>query len=540
MEDRYFISFDIGTTGAKTCLYKMEKALRLVDSAMEGYSLKVLPNGGVEQDPEEWWSALGKTARQVLETSSVPPGYIRGISFCSQMQGLVLVDREGKALRPAMSYMDQRGTLQQRRGLLHGARIAGMNAQKLLHSLHVTGGVSASVKDPLWKYKWVEDHEPDIFSRIHRWLDVKEYLILRCTGRTVMTPDSAHATFLYDTRPGHPGWSTRLCRMFGVNPAHLPEVADPDQEVGPLTADASRFLGLPEGTPVFGGGGDLTMLALGAGCVQPGDTHIYIGTSGWVSTVVPRRTLDLTHFIASVIGARKGTYNYISEQETSGKCLEWVRDHLALDAIGIYHQKLDVTQSLESSYGSLMDFLDTVVAETVPGCGGVLFTPWLHGNRSPFEDRNARGIFFNIGLETGKRMMVRAVVEGLAYHKRWMLEAVETKAKVSDVIRFVGGGAASDVTSQILADILERPVESVENARNAGALGAALVGAVGLGWVENLDRIRDLIPLRRRFEPDPKYRKIYRRNYGVFKRLYRSNREAFRILNGDDSLKKSG
>jgi xylulokinase len=532
MEGRFLLSFDIGTTGAKTCLYRMEETLKLVDAALEGYSLTVLPNGGVEQDPQDWWDALGSATRRLLAKTGVLPEAIRGISFCSQMQGLVLVDQEGRALRPAMSYMDQRGTRQQRRDLFHGVKIAGMNAKKLLASLYLTGGVSASVKDPLWKYKWVEDNEPEIFSRIHKWLDVKEYLILRCTGRAVMTHDSANVTFLYDTRPGHLGWSRRLCRFFGVNPGHLPEVMDPEKVAGPLTAEAAEFLGVPAGTPVFGGGGDLTMLALGAGCVNPGDTHVYIGTSGWVSSVVARRTLDLSHLIASIIAARKATYNYISEQETSGKCLEWVRDHLALDAIGIYQQKVDVSESLESSYNSLMDFLDHVIASTEPGCGGVLFTPWLHGNRSPFEDRNARGIFFNLGLDTGKRMLVRAVVEGLAYHKRWMLSAVAAKAPVSDVIRFVGGGAASDVTSQILADILERPVESLENPQNAGALGAALTAAAGLGWIDSLEQVREVIPVRRRFEPDPTYREIYRRNYGVFIKLYKNNREAFRILNG--------
>lgn len=129
--------------------------------------------------------------------------------------------------------------------------------------------------------------------------------------------------------------------------------------------------------------------------------------------------------------------------------------------------------------------------------------------------------------------MVRSVVEGLAFHKRWMLESVENKVKTSEVIRFVGGGAKSDVTCQILADVLERPVESVENAQNAGALGAALLCAVGLAWVDGLERVREFIPVRKRFEPNPELRGIYRRNYGVFKELYRTNKRSFRRLNGD-------
>ena len=236
--------------------------------------------------------------------------------------------------------------------------------------------------------------------------------------------------------------------------------------------------------------------------------------------------------IASIIGAQQGAYNYISEQETSGKCLEWVRDNLALDAIDIYQQKVNVVESRENSYKTLIEFLDHVILETEPGCRGVLFAPWLHGNRSPFEDSNARAMFFNLSLDSDKRVMIRSVIEGIAYHKRWMLESIESKVDTLPVIRFVGGGAKSDVTSQILADILERPIESVENAQNAGALGAALLCAVGLGWVDGLDDVRRFVPVRKRFEPNPEPQAIYRRNYGAFKKLYRSNRRLFQILNG--------
>lgn len=188
---------------------------------------------------------MGETSREVMWKTGVDPGLIRGVSFCCQMQGLVVVDSSGRALRPAMSYMDQRGLEQQRKGLRHGLTVEGMNLPKLLTSLRLTGGVSASVKDPLWKYKWVEDEEPEIFSKIHKWLDVKEYLLFRCTGNFVMTHDSANATFLYDTRPGHLGWSRRICRLFGVNPNHLPPVVGSTDSAGPLTPGAAKALGLP-------------------------------------------------------------------------------------------------------------------------------------------------------------------------------------------------------------------------------------------------------------------------------------------------------
>jgi xylulokinase len=525
------LAYDIGTTSAKTCLFELGAALRLVGSASQRYAIRILPSGGVEQDPDDWWNAMRTTTGDVMTRTGVSSESVGAVSFCCQMQGLVLVDAEGRALRPAMSYMDQRAGAQWKRGIASGLRISGLNARKVLHSLLVTGGASASVKDPVWKYAWVKENEPEVFRRVRAWLDVKEYLLLRCTGSTMMTEDSAHATFLYDTRPGRRGWSRPLLRNFGVEPAHMPPVVPCTAVVGALTRDAASQLGLREGTPVIGGGGDLTMMAVGCGCMAPGDTHVYVGTSGWVSRVVQGRVVDLDHFMGSVIAARPGCYNYIGEQETSGKCLEWVRDHLALDEIGVYLENRQAHDKPDSGYASLLEYLDHVIEETEAGSGGVIFTPWLHGNRSPFEDPNARGMFFNIGLETGKRNLIRAVVEGIAYHKRWILECIEQKTSRVEKLRFAGGGAISDSTSQILADVTGKTVQPVKNPQNAGAAGAALLCGVALGRIPSFDAAAALVPIRRTFEPDARRAAVYARGFEVFKRLYRSNKESFARLN---------
>ena len=261
----YVLAYDVGTTGVKTCLFAIGETIELIASAQRGYDLYILPDGGAEQDADQWWEAMAAATREIFATCSITPEQVAGISFCSQMQGLVLVDREGRPVRRPMSYMDQRAREELRRGIAHGIQIAGANVGKLLTSLRLTGAVSSSVKDPLWKYKWVEAHEPENFARAWKWLDVKEYLIFRCTGQAVMTRDSADATFLYDTRPGRQCWSEKLCRMFGVRPEHLPRLADAAEKVGGLTEQAAGELGLAPGTPVFGGGGDAALLAGGAG-----------------------------------------------------------------------------------------------------------------------------------------------------------------------------------------------------------------------------------------------------------------------------------
>jgi len=531
-EPTFVIAYDVGTTVLKSCLLAVEDQISLIASEVADYKLHLLPDGGAEQDPLDWWAAMASTTRRLLAKTAVKPERIAGVSFCSQMQGLVLVERDGTPLRRMMSYMDQRAYRERQEGMAHGVQVAGMNVRKLLVSIRETGAVAASVKDPVWKYKWVQNHEPELFQRLHKWLDVKEFLIHRCTGRFVMTEDSAFATLLYGIRDGRRGWSRRVCRMLGVNPDHLPEVVPSTERVGELSPAAAEELGLMPGTPVFGGGGDASLVGIGAGAVALQDTHIYMGTSGWVSTVVDRSVVDTGAMIAAIVGAQPGLFNYFAELETAGKCLEWVRDHLALDEIGVYLQKVAVHESLTSVYVSLYDYLSEVISRAEPGSGGVIFTPWMHGNRSPFEDHNARGTFFNISLDTGKTELIRAVVEGVCYHMRWMLEAQEKKVRTSPVVRFVGGGALSEATCQILADVLQRPVETVDSPQNVGAVGAAAVAAVGLGLIPSLADTKRFIPTRKTYAPNAAHRAVYDRQFEVFKRLYRDNKRSFALLNG--------
>ena len=208
---KYLLAYDIGTTGVKTCLFGVERTFELLAAASRSYPLYVLPDGGAEQSGEDWWRGMCESTRELFSGTKVSPSEIAGISFCSQMQGLVLTDASGVPVRRPMSYMDQRAVEEIRKGIAYGIQIAGANIFKLLPSLMITGAVSSSVKDPLWKYKWVEAHEPENFARASWWLDVKDYLVSRCTGRFTMTEDSAFATLLYDNRPGHEGWSDKMC-----------------------------------------------------------------------------------------------------------------------------------------------------------------------------------------------------------------------------------------------------------------------------------------------------------------------------------------
>ena len=529
----YIIIYDFGTSIVKPCLFQIDSQIRLIARSAAGYSLIISDNGGAEQDTEEWWSAICSTTHDLLEKSGVKPCEIEGIAFCSQMQGSVFVDENGSALRRPMNYLDQKGYKEYKECMGRGIiKVSGCSLYKLVRNLLVNYAGSTSAKDPVWKYKWVEKNEPEVFKRIYKWLDISEYLVSRCTGRIVRTADTAFATFLYDTRRGREGWNKGLLKMYKVDPAHMPEIIDCTDLVGGLTKKAAQELGLAEGTSVFGGGGDTTFVNIGAGCTAPGDTHIYVGTSGWVSTFMDHQTVDINAMITGVLSAKHGYFNYYAELETAGKCFEWVMNHLALDEIGVYLNKVTVADDIESKYTSLYDYLSEEVRKSPPGANGVIFTPWMHGNRCPFEDSNAGGMFFNIRIENGKRDMIRAVLEGICYHLRWLLECEEKKVKTSDTIRFVGGGALSPVTCQMLADITGRQIETVSNPQEVGAIGTALVVAAGIRGEDVLELARRLVKVNHIYVPDSGKKEIYERNYKVFKNLYKSNARNFKNING--------
>ena len=528
----YIIIYDFGTSSLKTCLFEVGEEIKVAATSNATYGIYFLENGGAEQDTEEWWRAICKTTKELFTKTKIKPEEISGLAFCAQMQGTVLVDGEGKPVRRAMTYLDSRGANEFKDCMGKGlVKISGCSLYKLFRNLRVNYAASTSAKDPVWKYKWVEKNEPEVFAGVDKWLDVSDYLVSRCTGKIIRTADSAFATFLYDTRRGKEGWNKGLLKMYGVNPDHMPPIIDSTDLVGGLTPEAADELGLTAGTPVFGGGGDMTFVNIGAGCTTPGDTHVYVGTSGWVSTYLDRQTVDTDAMITGVLSAIHGYFNYYAELETAGKCYEWVKDHLALDEINVYLRKTEITEDFESEFNSLYDYLSSEVSKVPPGANGVIFTPWLHGNRCPFEDADAGGMFFNIRIGNGKRDMIRAVLEGIGYHIRWLLECVEKKVRTSESIRFVGGGSISPVICQILADIIGRKIETVENGREAGAVGTAIVAASGLSGEDAGKLSKRLVKVNGVYLPSSDKREVYDRNYGVFKKLYKSNAAHFKALN---------
>ena len=507
------ITYDVGTTGLKVCLFDIsaEESVKYLAGETEHYALHVLENGGVEQDPDDWWSAMAEGTKKLLEKSGTAKEEIKGISFCSQFQTVVMVDEEGNPLRRAMSCMDSRADKQFKDCMSTGIKVEGLDIIKVLKYMRTTGAVSGSAKDPAWKYLWVKENEPEIFEKTYKWLDAKEYLICKATGNMKASRDDACGTFLYDVHKNC--WSEKLCKMLKIDMKHLPEVCASTDEVGKMLPHAAAELGLAEGTPVFSGGSDVSLCSVGAGCVEVGDGLIYSGTSGWVATTVDKLHLDLGNLIGALIGVDPTTYNYIAEVETSGKCMEWVKDRM--DQMGM-------------DYDEMIEY----IKDTPAGSNGVVFSPWMHGNRCPFDDANSRGMFFNLDITTRGSDLMKSVIEGVCMHMRWLLECTEKSFETNPVVRFSGGSAIAPYICQVMADVLGRDVETIESPRQVGAMGAAALTAVSLGMLDDIKDIKKIIKVDTTYKPNLANYEVYTKIMPVFKELHKNNKKAYEILNG--------
>ena len=513
------LSFDIGSESLKSNLVRFDgHSIDIMAEAMIGYELNDLGNGFMEQDTEAWWSAMCDSTRSVLSQANISPESVAGISISAQMMGITLIDKDGVPIRPSINYLDSRGGDERRRSFCNGIKIEGCNVFKLIKGLRGTGVVPLQDKDVVWKYKWVEHNEPEVFSRLYKWMDVKDYLNGRMTGNFVATHDSAFVTMLYD--PKKRGFNEKVCRMFEVNTDHLPDLIESTDVVGTLTESAASEMGLVPGIPVFGGGGDVNCVAIGCGAADVGEGHFYYGTSGWSCVTIDHTVTDLVHRLGSVVGADKGTYNYLAQMEAAGKCFEWAVDNIASDTIGVA-QRVDKDVSV----------VGDALASTKPGSNGVIFTPWMYGERCPVDDCDISSMYFNIHADTTKMDLIRAISEGICYSLRWSIENQGTKIKIPERMRFVGGGATNPTICQMLSDITGLEIDVPEFPRNSGAIGAAIIALVGLGQISELRSASRYIKTERSYTPQDSVPDVYDRMYKVFKLLYKHNKKLFHELN---------
>jgi xylulokinase len=519
----FVLVIDLGSGGPKTAV--VDDTGRVAAHAGEKVTTHLLPNGGAEQDPEEWWTLARKAAREALEASGVPPEQIRAVSCTSQWSVVVPVDENGRALMRAVHWLDTRGAPYNKAVTRGFPSIQGYGAGKLWSWLRRTGmAPTHSGVDSLGHVLFIKNEHPEIYARTHKFLEPMDYLTLRLTGRCTATQHTMVPFMVVDNR----SWGSReycdpLLKLAGVEKEKMPELIPNGGDVGPLSPEAARELGLTTATRVISGINDTTASAVGAGAVNDFDGIIYIGTSAVLTCHIPFKKTDIFHMMASMPSPMKNKYLLIAEQGTGGKNLEHYLRNI------VYAEDEFQTGPLpEDVFGRT----NRIAAEVSPGSQGVLFLPWLNGSLAPEENASVRGAFFNLSLNSTRSHMTRAVMEGIAYNNRWALGPAERFiGRKLESFRFAGGGALSNLWAQIHADVLGIPAHRVADPMQTTIRGAALYAFNTLG-IRSTEELPGLVEIDRVFEPDEANRAVYDKMYTQFRELYKRNRKIFAALNG--------
>jgi xylulokinase len=518
----HILAIDMGTGAAKAAV--VSKRGRIAAAAIREIETHHLPGGGAEQDPDQWWAAVVGAAREALESSGLPPEQVIAVRCTTQWAVTVPVDADGRPLARAVSWMDTRGGPHIRELVDGPVKLAGYSATKLPRWLRLTGGAPVlSGVDGLGHLLYFKHERPDVYDAAASFLEPMDYLNLRLSGRRAASFGTIYPYWLTDNRDvERVRYDAALLRRAGIDRAKLPDLVPVDSVLGTLSPTAWEELGLGPETRVLSGLSDAQAATIGAGIVERRRGYFSIGTTSWLSCLVPRKKTDLRHMIATEPAALPGCHQVVAEQGAAGRCLEFLKENVLFGSGG----------DGPEPPGEVYELLDRQAASVPAGSDGLIFTPWLNGVNAPREDPFTRSAFFNQSLGTTRAHYVRAVMEGVAYNLRWLKGAVESFAGGRfDHLNFIGGAALSPTWCQILADVLGCRVGQVAEPRYANAVGAALSGFAAIGEI-GAEEIPDAVELAATFDPDPAAGRVHDRQFEHFLRLYRANRRLYRRLNG--------
>ncbi|HYK38143.1 xylulokinase [Alloacidobacterium sp.] len=481
------LGMDVGTGGTRAVLIN-DQGQVVASAASEHASFRSPHPGWAEQDPEDWWRAAQAAIREVLAISGTAPSGIGAIGLTGQMHGAVMLDTEGRVLRPSLIWCDQRTDAQC--DWLHEhigrERLIELTCNPALPNFTLT------------KLLWVRDNEPEVFARIAHVLCPKDYVRYRLTGTYAMDVQEASGTLLLDVT--HRRWSSEVARIAGIDEAWLPQLFESPEVCAHISAEASAATGLKTETPVVAGAGDQGAGAVGMGILQPGSVSATIGTSGVVFAATAEPTKDPLGRLHTFCHAVPGRWHVMGVTQAAGLSLRWLRDVIAP--------------------GTDYDALTAEAAKVPAGSDGLVWAPYLLGERTPHLDSQATAAFYGITASHTRGHLVRAVLEGVAYSlKDTFTLFVELGIPVTGV-RLGGGGARGPLWRSIQADIYGY-VSDVLVAEEGAAFGAALLAGVGAGaWPDTDAACASAIQVAEQIAPDPAAVKSYADGYKIFRRLY--------------------
>lgn len=520
--NQFVLAVDLGTSGCKCALVRLDGSVH--QWASRSFPLHIVDEIGAEQDPEDWWGAFVGAARELIATLSESQGEIIAICCSSQGECTVPVNKAGQPLHRAMSWVDMRGG----EAIRHRAAgrtfsVAGYDPIKLMRWIRRTGGApTLSGKDPAGHMAFIQEAWPAIYDQTHKFLNALDYMNLRLTGRFVATVDSILTSWVTDNRNAdNIRYDAKLVAQSGIAMDKLPEIVACTDVLGPLCSSAAQELGLPPETRVVAGAVDNSAAAIGSGAVRDDEAHLYIGTSSWIGAHVSSKKTDVSSQIASIPCAIKGRYLAIALQSSAGSNLSFLCDRILFN-----EDELGTERPAE-----IYSKLDRIAASVPAGARGLLYTPWLCGERSPVDNPSLRAGLLNMSLQHSRSDIVRAILEGVALNTRWMTTPVNRfLGKPIEQITMVGGGASSDVWCQIFADVLGVRILQPEAPIQANAIGAALIAGVGIGAI-SYDDVPGLTRIRQTYEPESQRKALYDETFENFKFAYKRLAPLYRRLN---------
>jgi len=499
--DKLLLGIDVGTTAAKAALFSADGRLQGVGSAE--YPLIHIRPGWVEQNPEDWWRAVCTAIRQAC--ASVPNGAARvaGIAVSAQAPTLIALDRAGQPLRPALIWMDRR------------AEAEAAELDNLLGEGEVYR-ISGNRPDAFYvaaKLRWFMKHEPQLLAQTHKFVQINGYIAYRLTNTYSL--DTVHAMLLQLRDHTRNEWSAALCEACGVDPAQFPDARQGHEIQGEVTAEAAEATGLMPGTPVMAGSVDGSAAALETGATEMGIAAEMTGTSTVI--MMPNDRGITESALIAMPHAIPGLYLLLGATVSSGASLRWFRDQFG----GLE------TQAASQLSLDPFDLLTQQASRSKAGSGGLIFLPYMMGERSPLWHTHARGVIFGLSLTTSKADAIRAILEGAAFALRHNVGVAAQAGITLREVRSVGGGARSHLWNQIKADVLGIPVVLPEASVGA-PFGDALLVGLGLGWYpDSLSSVREMVRIKARYEPDPRNHARYAQIYPIFRRIYEHLRQDF-------------
>jgi xylulokinase len=492
------IAHDLGTSGNKATLYDDQGTL--LSSAFFGYSTEYPHVGWAEQDPQDWWKAVCTSTHELLRQGGVGRNEVACLVFSGQMMGCVPIDRNGRPLRNAIIWADQR-SVEQARWIAE--RISPEKVYRLT-------GHRLSPSYSAAKMLWIRDHQPDVYMSAYKFVNAKDSMVARLTGAFVTDLSDASGMNLYDLERG--AWSEAILQAARIDPAQLPELHQSIDVVGELKRDVAEEVGVAAGTPVVIGGGDGSCAAVGAGVVREGSAYNYIGSSSWIglATKAPiydpdMRTFNWAHLVP-------GMFSPTGTMQTAGGSYQWVRDQLCpLEA-----------QSAARLGLSPYELMNLEANQSPIGARGLIFLPYLLGERSPRWNPKARGAFIGLTMTHKRADMIRAVLEGVAMNLRVILEAFLDQGAIIESVRVIGGGARSKLWNQIMANVYGHLILRPTLLEEATSMGAAIAGGVGVGLFPDFSIAEHLTSIANKTEVDPEAQAVYDRLYRVFEIAYQA------------------